>query len=142
MYQRILVPTDGSTCCDAAVEHAIRLAEAMGSTVVFLFVMDTLRNFDEGTMPEVRRELAAQGTAVLEGAQGKAAVAGVEAAGELAEGSPADVIVQKATDFDVVVMGSHGKVLWKRLTVGSVTQSVLRRTPTPLLVVPARPAPH
>jgi nucleotide-binding universal stress UspA family protein len=137
MYRRILVAVDGSACGERAVEHAVRLAATTGSTVVFLFVMDTLREFNEGVMPEVRRELQAQGTAVLDRAQKVAADAGVDAACELLEGSPADVIVEKAKNFDLVVMGSHGKGLWKRLTVGSVTQSVLHRTPAPLLVVPA-----
>lgn len=61
--------------------------------------------------------------------------AGVEADTELVEGFPADVILERSAHFDLVVLGSHGKGLWERLTVGSVTHAVLRRITCPLLIV-------
>jgi nucleotide-binding universal stress UspA family protein len=61
----------------------------------------------------------------------------VRADAELIEGGPVEVIVKRAPDFDLVVMGSHGKGLWKRLAVGSVSQAVLHRITRPLLVVHA-----
>jgi nucleotide-binding universal stress UspA family protein len=140
MYQRILVPTDGSACGDKATLHALALANAVGSSVVFLYVMDTLRNYHEGVMADVLKTLSEQGEQSLARALRMASAAGVEAKGELAEGDPVDVIRARAEEFDLVVMCSHGKGLWKRLTVGSVTQAVLHRIARPLLVVPAEGA--
>ena len=137
MYAHILVPIDGSACSDAAVAHALAIAKAMGSTVVFLFVMDTLSARQEGVVnvQEARVALAARGRPILDAAKEAAVAAGVRAEGELVEGVPADVIAQRGADFDLVVMGSHGKGLWKRLTVGSVTQAVLHQLSRPVLVV-------
>ena len=109
----------------------------MRSVVVFLFVMDTLRTYREGvvSMAQALETLTAQGKASLDRAEGVAASVGVLADVELVEGTPADVIVHRTEDFDLVVMGTHGEGLWKRLTLGSVTQAVLHRTTRPLLVV-------
>ena len=140
MYLRILVPTDGSACGDEAIAHSLEIAKAMGSAVVFLFVMDTLSAWREGvvSMAEALQALTAQGRAILARAEETAFNAGVGVDGELVEGTPADVIVRRSADFDLVVMGSHGKGLLKRLTVGSVTQAVLHRITRPVLVIRCR----
>lgn len=141
MYVRILVPTDGSACSDEAIAHGVAIAKAMGSAVVFLFVMDTLSARREGVVnvAEALKALKAQGQGILDHAEATATKAGVRAAGELVEGSPAEAIVRCSAGFDLVVMGSHGKGIFKRLTVGSVTQAVMHRIAGPLLVVRSRP---
>lgn len=138
MYRRILVPTDGSACSEKASRHAAVLARATGASVVFLFVMDTLRNYREGVMDEVRKMLSDEGEKALASAQQIAVDAGVLASVELVEGDPADVILGRIEEFDLVVMGSHGKGLWKQLTAGSVTQAIVRRVTRPLLLVPCQ----
>lgn len=140
MYSRILIPTDGSACSEKAAQHAVALATTAGSSVVFLFVMDTVRNYHEGVMKNVKKTLSEEGERSLGSALQIAAHAGVAAESELAEGDPAELILGRAEDFDLVVMGSHGKGLWKQLTVGSVTQAVLRRIKRPLLLVPCADA--
>lgn len=137
MYARILVPIDGSPCSDEAIAHGVAIAEVMGSLVVFLFVMDTFSARREGVVnvAEAQASLTARGQALLERAERAATEAGVRAAGELVEGSPADVIVRRAAEFDLIVMGSHGKGILKRLAVGSVTTSVQHRIARPLLLV-------
>lgn len=139
MYARILVPTDGSTCSDEAVTHGVSIARSMGAEIVFLFVMDTLRTWREGVvnMEEALQLLTAQGRTITDRAKAKAAEARVFAEAELLEGEPAEVIVRRSTDFHLVILGSHGKRLMQRLTLGSVTESVLHKIARPLLVVPA-----
>jgi len=53
-------------------------------------------------------------------------------------GAADDVILQEAADWgaDLVVVGSHGKGLVDRLLIGSVTERLLNRLPTSLLIVP------
>ncbi len=48
MYSKILVPIDGSECSREAIAHGIAIAKAMGSRLVFLFVVDTFRGWGEG----------------------------------------------------------------------------------------------
>jgi nucleotide-binding universal stress UspA family protein len=81
--------------------------------------------------------LTAQGATFTDRAKATAAEARVCAEAELVEGDPAEVIVRRSTDFHLVVMGSHGKGLFQRLTLGSVTESVLHKIARPLLIVPA-----
>jgi len=137
VYARILVPTDGSPCADRAVTHGVAVARAMGSSIVFLFVMDTLRNRREGVVnvEEARQMLAAQGRSATQHAVARALEDRVRSEVELLEGTPADVILHRSEHFDLVVMGSHGAGALKRLTLGSVAQAVINRIARPLLVV-------
>ncbi|MGD0674526.1 MAG: universal stress protein [Polyangiaceae bacterium] len=137
MYARILVPTDGSACSELAIVHGVQIARAMRSTVTFIFVMDTLGARREGVVniAEARELLTAQGETILARAEEVADAAGVRALGELIEDTPAEGIVSRSADFDLVVMGSHGKGILKRLTVGSVTEAVLHRVTCPVLVI-------
>jgi nucleotide-binding universal stress UspA family protein len=139
VYKRILVPTDGSACSDAAVAHALTVAKAMDSTVVFLFVIDSWGARSEGvvSLTESREALTAQGQPILATAEGLAMMAGVRSESVIAEGVTADTIVHKAREFDLVVMGSHGRQLFRRMTLGSVARAVLHRVSRPVLVVRA-----
>lgn len=54
---------------------------------------------------------------------------------DVAWGSPSKVIVNRAREFDAVVIGSHGGSLADRLLVGNVAQRVFRHSPAPVTVV-------
>ncbi len=137
MYARILVPTDGSDCSEEAIEHGLAIAKSMGAAVVFLFVMDTLSARQEGivNMAEALEALTVEGRTLLDRAEQVATRVGVRASAQLHEGTPAEVIVRRSTDFQLVVMGSHGKGILRRLATGSVTEAVLHRITRPLLIV-------
>ena len=69
------------------------------------------------------------------------AVDGSPAASLLAEsGDESTTIVDQAVAnrADLIVMGTHGRRGFKRLLLGSVTESVLREAPCPVLTVPSR----
>lgn len=57
---------------------------------------------------------------------------------EIDVGRAADEIIARAgrEDVDLVVMGTHGSSGFKRLVLGSVTETVLRRVRCPVLTVP------
>ena len=57
-------------------------------------------------------------------------------------GEPAAVIVDQASAHraDLLVMGTHGRSGFDRLLLGSVTETVFRRAPCPVLTVPPRAA--
>ena len=58
----------------------------------------------------------------------------------LVPGPTVQTIVEQAEklDADVIVMGSHGRGMLFDLVVGSVSAGVMRKSPVPVLVVPAR----
>jgi nucleotide-binding universal stress UspA family protein len=58
----------------------------------------------------------------------------------LVSGPTVQTILEQAEklDADVIVMGSHGRGKLFDLVVGSVSAGVMRKSPVPVLVVPAR----
>ena len=58
----------------------------------------------------------------------------------LVPGPTVQTILEQAEklDADVIVMGSHGRGKLFDLVVGSVSAGVIRKSPVPVLVVPAR----
>jgi nucleotide-binding universal stress UspA family protein len=53
------------------------------------------------------------------------------------EGPPDDALVRMAADFDLIVVGTHRRHGARRWWLGSVAEGVVRRSPRPVLVVPA-----
>ena len=140
MYDTILVPTDGSDYALAAADHAGSLASTVGATVHLLAVADvddaagpfSVGGVDQSSLDRLERDaeerLAAARTTLPDGVP-------VETATE--RGRPAGAILEyvEGADADLVVMGTHGRTGVRRLLTGSVTESVLRRSPVPVLTV-------
>jgi nucleotide-binding universal stress UspA family protein len=53
------------------------------------------------------------------------------------EGPPGDALVRMAADVDLIVVGTHRRHGARRWWLGSVAEAVVRRSPRPVLVVPA-----
>jgi nucleotide-binding universal stress UspA family protein len=53
------------------------------------------------------------------------------------EGPPGDALVRMAAGFDLIVVGTHRRHGARRWWLGSVAETVVRRSPRPVLVVPA-----
>lgn len=140
MYRRILVPTDGSSCSEEAARHALKLAKELDAEVTFLTVLDPLPptisaevySYAGDLMADLRRGAEAS----LAQALALAAEAGATAKTVLVERTrPSDGILAAMKDYDLVVMGSHGRSGVSRLLLGSVTEGVMRQSTRPLLVV-------
>lgn len=148
MYQRILVPTDGSAIARVAVDAAIAFARACGGSIVALSVAypEPVLMSAEGAVAagadlgiDVLLEQAQQHVAEVAAAARRA---GVECTALTAyNASPADEIIAVAQGqhCDLIFIASHGQRGLSRLIAGSVTQRVLAYSPVPVLVY--RPAP-
>ncbi len=57
----------------------------------------------------------------------------------VAFGRPAEMIVEAANEWkpDLLVVGSHGRGFWGRLTLGSVSDAVVHHAPCSVLIVRA-----
>lgn len=144
MYDKILVPIDGSPTALRGFEEAVALARALGSRLVLLHVIDTFPMAVEmvptTTWQEVSDGLRKQGEALLAKASETAANHGVAAETRLVEAHTervADTIVQEARDAgcDLVVMGTHGRRGFNRVLMGSDAEIVVRHCPLPVLLV-------
>ena len=63
---------------------------------------------------------------------------GLECAALLVQGPTVETILREAgkVSADLIVLGSHGKGILKRMALGSVSEGVLRQAIVPVLVVP------
>lgn len=148
MFDRILLPIDGSDLSEAAVEHAAALGEKFEATVIVLQVIDSEAQIIAHTAPATIEPLpSGQITAqiaheAVEGQRTKARANIDRVAGELrdrgvnvettiVEGGPGDAICAavEALDCDTVVMATHGRSGFKRAVLGSVADHVVRNTP-------------
>lgn len=140
MYERILVPTDGSPEVERAVSHAVELASAHDATIVGVYVVNTATYT---TMPMetgwegVGNMLRSDGEKALERIREVAEARGVTVETHLVEGSPSREIVRNAEegDCDLIVMGTHGRGGIDRLLLGSVAERVVRSSNVPVLTV-------
>ena len=140
MYDCILVPTDGSTETERAVEHAVELAAAHGADLHAVYVVNSatfaglpMETSWEGVGDVLREE----GEAALARVEELAADRGVPVETRLLDGSPSRRIVEYAEseDCDLVVMGTHGRGGIDRLLLGSVAEGVVRACSVPVLTV-------
>jgi nucleotide-binding universal stress UspA family protein len=140
MYDRILVPTDGSEEGERAVRHAIGLAVAHDATIHAVYVVDSasyggvpMETAWEGLHEMLERE----GEAALDRVVELGDESGIPVETALLEGTPAKQIVRYAEsdDCDLVVMGTHGRGGIDRLLLGSVAERVVRSSEVPVLTV-------
>lgn len=137
MYTKILVPTDGGACSERAILEAVELAGALGAKVTVFCVVDSISSMRDGMVnaAEIVERMRGEARQAVERGEQSARKAGIVVHGEVREGHAADEILRRAKEFDLVVMGSHGKGVLKRLVLGSVAQAVLHRIDRPVLVV-------
>lgn len=138
MYDQVLVPTDGSTASEEAIERAIDLAKQYDATLHALYVVDsgTYASLEAGT-DIVVDELRAEGTEAVEAIAERAEDAGVPAEPTVETG----VVHRSIVDYvdtegiDLVVMGTHGRTGVGRVLLGSVAEKVIRTASAPVMTV-------
>ena len=143
MYQRILVPTDGSDITAKALQSALSLAKLCGAEIHALAVMDPFPYSAISEMQPVPPQEFFD--AQLRVAQARiklvtdaAGAAGVPCQGHTVEAMhPWEAILDhgKAQGCDLVVMASHGRRGMTALLLGSETQKVLTHSAVAVLVV-------
>ena len=149
MFQRILVPTDGSASSRNAAHAAIELAKATGGTLVTIHVVppavpEALAG--ESAAPvsgpvrlgPTAEAVAVQSDAALMDVESQARMAGVRITAEqVADFGAADAIMDfaQARQCDLIVMGAERYNALMALVRGSTTQKVLAGSNVPVLVV-------
>jgi nucleotide-binding universal stress UspA family protein len=147
MYEKILVPVDGSDTSRQGLAEAIKLARLCGAKLRLLHIIDLLSfsiaaSADAGLSAEVLDALKQGGQKVLADAAAQAQAAGVAAETRLEEGlvgRVCDVVVEEATSWGagLIVLGTHGRRGMGRMLLGSDAEQILRQAPVPVLVVRA-----
>jgi len=143
MFKHILVPVDGSSTSQLAIDKAIGLAKAFGSQVTTIFVIDPYPFTGVGTdfaygQAEYLSAATAEANAAIKAATDAFQAAGVSVKSSVVEAHAAwRGVIQTAESLqaDLIVMGSHGRSGLEKLVLGSVTQAVLSHTKLAVLVV-------
>lgn len=138
MYDEILVPTDGSPAADAAIEHAVDLADKYDARVHALYVVDgAAYSTLEAGSEIVIEALEAEGEEATERVEEAADDAGVEATTTVTTGTAYRTIQDYVddNDIDLIVMGTHGRQGLDRYLLGSVTERVVRTSEVPVMTV-------
>ena len=145
MYRTIMVPTDGTGFDREAIRVALRIAERSKAKIRLVRVLATGSFFgvaaaSEGTAvaAEVVRSEREKAWAELYALAAECRItAGVDVIADLHAGPVADVLEGYARrhEVDLIVISTHGRSGIARLSLGSVTDSLIRHTSIPVLVV-------
>lgn len=138
--KKILVPIDGSKHADLAIKKAKEFADGFGSTVVLLHVNDFnqhLFNYNAGVDENFIELFNQISNNILECGKEKLAMPGNRVETVKLEGSVANSIIDYANknDFDLVIIGSHGKGAIHDFLMGGVAHKILLHIEKPVLVV-------
>lgn len=148
MYQKILVPLDGSATAQLALAHAAQLARLNGAAVQLLHIVDAMEHITGFEPPavhigDVRPRFLKAGQDLLAAAQSQLSAQGIavlttllESRGERVSELIADQAARQAADL--IVMGTHGRRGVERLLIGSDAEQVARIAPVPVLLVRER----
>lgn len=139
MYEKILVPTDGSEFAKKAQQHALFLAKVSGAEIIAVSV--TENNFVNGLplddeiyqLNQILNERSEENLREFD----KLNEDDLKITHVIREGSPAKVIldVAKEENVDLIVMGSSGKSGFDRFIMGSVADKVVNSAKCAVLVV-------
>lgn len=140
MFDRILIPTDGSQPARRAAETGVDLAREHDATVQALYVIDPVYAEEAGSQ-KVSDALQRKAERTVGELAELAESAGLAAETEVRTGTAYDEIIDASEDLDsdVIVMGTHGRTGLGRYLLGSVTQKVVRLSDVPVLTVRTGP---
>ncbi|HEU0073557.1 MAG TPA: universal stress protein [Dehalococcoidia bacterium] len=156
MFERILVPLDGSPTAAKALEQAEALGEKLGSTLILVRIVHTLGDLASAATPSLTSQAAtsqdviARSDSASEHAESRTYISnlsdalrkrglGVET--HIGEGVPADEIMKTAlsANASLIVMTAYGAggahTRAEKAVFGGVADEVLRQSRVPVLLV-------
>ena len=152
MYQKILVPLDGSKLAEYALPHVRKMMKntlAIGVTIVRVFSVDypEFKNLhDHQGYVELKNSAIAEAKKYLTDVEAKLCVDGIKVNPVLIEGDrPATIVSDyaKSNGFDLIIMATRGYTgligkspgTGKRTMLGSVALKILHEACVPVLLI-------
>ena len=151
MFERILVPLDGSEHSMHALEKAVQIAKKCEGKITLVHVYSvlsagvvpmTMAMYEPVALPpELITKLAdavrESGAKLLEEAKRKVDAEGVQSETLLKEGHTVEEILKiaKEEDSDLIVIGARGLSTIREIFLGSVSHGVTLHAPCPVLVM-------
>jgi nucleotide-binding universal stress UspA family protein len=144
----VIVPLDGSELAEQALTHASGLAKASEAPIQLISVVGYPHLESRGmsswalqreALDQLVREETAQAEQYLAGVRDRLAGEGFDVATEVRRGAVDRAILDASQPGDLIVMTTHGRGGVARWFLGSVAESVVRRSPVPVLLVRGKP---
>ncbi|UCE33697.1 MAG: universal stress protein [Deltaproteobacteria bacterium] len=143
MFDKILYPTDFSNVANKAMNYITKLKEAGGKEVIGLHVIDEraigdicLLHASKGSVEMVRR-IEEEAWKEMDNIGARLRQMGFRVKLRIERGIPLTEIlrVEQEEGVSPIVIGSHGKSNVEEMLLGSVSEKVIRKSGTPVLVV-------
>jgi nucleotide-binding universal stress UspA family protein len=155
MIKKILVPTDGSTNSDIALEYGIYLARELAASITGLHVIDVnllqppmMTDISgtlgmppsEGFFDAIETALNEKTDFILKDLLERCRKAGVETKVKKEIGKIEEIIVKEAQNADLILMAKKGEHfhLKEGGLLGSVSHAIVRHSGKPVLITPDR----
>ncbi|HEU0022833.1 MAG TPA: universal stress protein [Dehalococcoidia bacterium] len=142
MYQRILVPLDGSATAEQALPYARLLSTGFKASIELLRVIDgpAVGPVDlehDAVINQLAESARAQAGEYLANVAGSLRAGGLEVVTSILEGDPASIIVTESEKAPgtLIAISTHGRSGITRWVMGSVSDKVLHATRAPMLIV-------
>jgi nucleotide-binding universal stress UspA family protein len=145
-YRTLLVAVDFSDDSSAALDEAVDIAAQLGAKLEMLHVFHRPAEIyaPYGGIQPVTPEIAEIPEAAMrcldvEIEKVRETAPDLEVGGQVREGLPSDVIVERARELgaDLIVMGTRGHTGLEHVLLGSVAERSLRTAPCPVMTVRA-----
>ena len=148
MYQKIMVPLDGSELAECVLPHVETIAKAGGvRNVVFVravepFSLSPVRgepNFTEEQIKEIDSKTLAAAKNYLDQLVSRVDYGSVKVQSEVVTGRAAESLADYATknEVDLIVIATHGRSGISRWVWGSIADRILHSSCVPILMVRA-----
>lgn len=146
MYNKVILPTDGSTLSMKGVEEGLKAAKVFGIPAVTVFVINP-SSYSQGILGQeiegvsfssqkmLREGFFKHGERILEKVKENADSLGVELETEISEGKPFDKITEIAGEDDIIYISSHGRSGLSSLFIGSTTDRVIKHSKCTVAIV-------
>jgi len=153
LFEKILVPLDGSEHSSRALEIAIQIAKKFDGKITLVHVyavgvrpivmsepttltppsIPIMASADFSKVVEAARKA---GNTILANGENKVKAEGVQTETLLKEGHTVQEVLETAKDgkFNLIVMGARGVSKIREILLGSVSDGVIRNAPCPVLV--------
>jgi nucleotide-binding universal stress UspA family protein len=137
--KRILAPVDGSELSHSALREADALASQNDGELTLMFVHEPatvhLMDDDFPEPPETTELLKNTARKLMERCASSCVTPETKRRVVVERGSPAQTIIDRSGEFDLIVMSTHGHTGLKHFHLGSVAERVVRGAHCDVLVV-------
>jgi nucleotide-binding universal stress UspA family protein len=142
MFERILYPTDFSDVSKKALDYIKQLKEGGAKEVTILHVLDergidAAARYAPGSSVEVEKKMREEAGQEIRSIEEELKERGFKVDARITIGIPLREIlnIEGSEAISVIVIGSHGKSNLEEMLLGSVSEKVIRKCKSPVLVI-------